>query len=79
MSPPMDTNERKSVRADLRFLCYLLFKNAKVQSIEQKETEIARYICANLCSSVAKKWTGSNLATDFSMEFEQVETEISVC
>ena len=82
MSPPMDTNERKSVRADLRFLCYLLFKNAKVQSIEQKETEkteIARYICANLCSSVAKKWTGSNLATDFSKEFEQVETEISAC
>ena len=35
----MDTNERKSVRADLRFLCYLLFKNAKVQSIEQKEAE----------------------------------------
>ena len=78
----MGANERKSVRADLRFLCYLLFKNTKVQSIEQNETEkteIARYICANLCSSVAKKWTGSNLATDFSMEFEQVETEISVC
>ena len=35
----MDANERKSLRANLRFLCYLLFKNTKVQSIEQKETE----------------------------------------
>ena len=32
-------------------------QNTKAQSIEQKETEkteVARYICANLCSSVAK-------------------------
>ena len=38
----MNANKRKSVRANLRFLCYLLFKNTKAQSIEQKETEIAR-------------------------------------